>query len=116
MTEDHPETTSAGDDRPEGAVEVERRIEKEQEHLPEGRPPRAAAERLSWRVAIWALALGALATLVTAYLVGGMDAMSIGVPAVLLYLAIGALPFVFVMGSRIKSKRRVRERVTERRT
>lgn len=116
MPEDHPETTRSDADRDDAAVEVDRRIEKEQEHLPEGRPPGAAAERLSWRIAIWALALGALATLVTAYLIGGVDAMRVGVPAVLLYLAIGALPLLFVMGSRLKTKRRVRERVTERRT
>lgn len=67
MPEDHPETTRSDADRDDAAVEVDHRIEKEQEHLPEGRPPGAAAERLSWRIAIWALALGALATLVTAY-------------------------------------------------
>jgi hypothetical protein len=40
--------------------------------------------------------------------------MVFGAPAVLLYLVVGVIPYFFALGSRVESKRRVRERITHK--
>ncbi|MFG0275119.1 MAG: hypothetical protein ACF8QF_08680 [Phycisphaerales bacterium] len=107
----HDRTASPTAERDAGDPQHEARLAREQSHLPEGRPPGPDAERLSVRIAIFLLSIGAIATLVTAYLVGGWDAMAIGVPAVLVYLLVGAIPYLVALASRISSKRRVHERL-----
>ena len=83
-----------------------------QEHLPEGRPPDDDTARLTLRLAVLALGLAAVATLLGAWLIGGWNALLIGAPAVLLYLAIGVIPVGAALRSRIRSKRRVRDRLS----
>ena len=67
--------------------------------------------KISVRIAFVALGLAIIGMLIGAYLVAGMEAMLFGIPAVLLYLAVGVIPYLFALGSRVESKRRVRERV-----
>jgi hypothetical protein len=110
----HDRTASPTAERDPREAELEARLAREQGHLPEGRPPGAAAERRSARIAAFLLTLGAVATLVTAYLVGGWNAMAIGVPAVLVYLVVGVIPYLFALGSRVSSKRRLRERIVHK--
>jgi hypothetical protein len=93
-------------------VRLEERIAREQGHLPEGRPPGDRAMRLSVRIAFLALGLAIVGMLIGAYAVAGWQAMVFGVPAVLLYLVVGVIPYLFALGSRVESKRRVRQRMT----
>jgi hypothetical protein len=50
---------------------LEERIAREQDHLPEGRPPSERAMRLSVRIAFLALGLAIVGMLVGAYAVAG---------------------------------------------
>jgi hypothetical protein len=93
---------------------LEQRIAREQCHMPEGRPPGDRAMKISVRIAFVALGLAIIGMLIGAYLVAGMEAMLFGIPAVLLYLAVGVIPYLFALASRVESKRRVRERVVHK--
>jgi len=95
-------------------VRLKERIAREQGHMPEGRPPGERAVKLSVRIAFVALGLAIIAMLIGAYAIAGWEAMIFGIPAVLLYLIVGVIPYLFALGSRVESKKRVRERVTHK--
>lgn len=97
------------------SVETVKEIEREERsHMPEGEPATPETRQLGAAALLTLASVGVLAVGLTAYFVGGVNAMWVAIGLVVVYALVGAMPAWIAARSRAKREEVIKKRVETR--